>query len=322
MVQNFPTTTSYNYGNNDKEFVLCSRGRPFVTLISPNSPTPTSTLIDFNLVKDLALKISDLQCKKFYFGGEQLRVLGTISTTVQCIQDGFVCGSFQFRANVIEDLKQHFGVHSIAGVKLSKMLQPSSAKTNGDNCTSSGAPTPASKSLPSTPRKSPTNRSSSPSTPRTPTRTVSPPPGFEFAHPQPVHPCGYNSVQLYARTCGYSPLQANWDQLDEMFNGADLQDTVEDELRALRGCDEDGWQETSFDRFTFRLSSLHDYQTGHGRNKCSRQRCILEGVNRVPHNCGWHSDWYLPDSFIYCDPLLCRGAFCKCLMNYNVDFNS
>ena len=48
---------------------------------------------------------------------------------------------------------------------------------------------------------------------------------------------------------------------------------------------------------------------------------ILEGVNRVPHNGGWHSDWCLPDSFIYCDSLLCRGAFCKCLRN-NVDFNS
>ena len=32
-----PTTTSYKYGNNDVEYVLCSRGRPFVTLVSSNT---------------------------------------------------------------------------------------------------------------------------------------------------------------------------------------------------------------------------------------------------------------------------------------------
>ena len=79
------STTFYQYGNDDEEYVLCSRGRPFVTLVSPNKKTPTSTLIDFGLVKELGLKMSDLQCKKFYFCGEQLRMLGTISTTVQCV---------------------------------------------------------------------------------------------------------------------------------------------------------------------------------------------------------------------------------------------
>jgi len=147
-------TTTYQYGNDDLEYVLCSRGRPFVTLVSPTNPTPSSTLIDHNLVRELGLKISDLQCKKFYFGGEQLRVLGTISTTVQCVLDGFVCGSFQFRANVIEHLQTKFGVHSIAGMKLTKLLHPEAVKNNGRYCTSSGAPSPSPKSLPPTPKKS------------------------------------------------------------------------------------------------------------------------------------------------------------------------
>jgi len=171
QVNKIPSTTSYKYGNNDVEYVLCSRGRPFVTLVSPNKPTPTSTLMDHNLVKELGLKISDLQCKKYFYCGEQLRLLGTVSTTVQCVMDGFVCSSFQFRANVIEHLSTNFGVHSIAGMKLTKMLQPMAVNKNGHHCTSSGAPSPAPKSLPSTPKKV--------STTPPMCRTVSPPPGFE-----------------------------------------------------------------------------------------------------------------------------------------------
>ena len=166
------STTSYQYGD-DKEFVLCSRGRPFVALVSPNKPTPTSTLIDHNLVRELGLKISDLQCKKFYFCGEQLRILGTISTTVQCISDGYVCGSFQLRANVIEHLTNSFGVHSIAGMKVVKMLHPSAVKINDHCCTSSGAPSPAPKSQPPSPKKPP------PKPEPTITKAVSPPQGSE-----------------------------------------------------------------------------------------------------------------------------------------------
>ena len=133
--------------------------------------------MDHNLVKELGLKISDLQCKKYFYCGEQLRLLGTVSTTVQCVMDGFVCSSFQFRANVIEHLSTNFGVHSIAGMKLTKMLQLAAVNKNDHHCTSSGAPSPALKSLPSTPKKvTPTKPSTTPSMCGT---VTSPQPGFE-----------------------------------------------------------------------------------------------------------------------------------------------
>jgi len=166
-------TTSYQYGD-DKEYVLCSRGRPFVTMVSPNKPIPTSSLIDHNLVRELGLKIGDLQCKKFFYCGEQLRILGTISTTVQCVSDGFVCGNFQLKANVIEHLQTNFGVHSIAGMRLSKMLQPDAPKTNENLCTSSGAPSPSPKS-PTSKKLSPTKLIPTQSKPEpTTTKSVSP----------------------------------------------------------------------------------------------------------------------------------------------------
>ena len=85
-------TMSYEYGNKEKEFVFCVKGRPFPCLVSPHLPTPTSSLLDYNLVRDLGLKMSDLQCQKFSFSGFKMRILGKVSLTVQCIHDGISSG--------------------------------------------------------------------------------------------------------------------------------------------------------------------------------------------------------------------------------------
>ena len=81
-------TLTYTYGAGDKEFVFCCKNRPFAVLCSSSLPTPAASLIDHNLVMELGLKITDLQCKKISFAGRKLRLLGKISTTVQCIKDG------------------------------------------------------------------------------------------------------------------------------------------------------------------------------------------------------------------------------------------
>ena len=81
-------TTRYKYGNNDNEFILCCKGRPFAVLVSPNLPVPTSTLLDYELVKSLGLKLTDLQCRKYSLGGSKYRILGRVTTAVQCVQNG------------------------------------------------------------------------------------------------------------------------------------------------------------------------------------------------------------------------------------------
>ena len=81
-------TLCYNYGGGNKEFVFSCKNCPFAVLCSSSLPTPAATLIDHNLVMELGLKLTDLQCKKISFAGKKLRLLGKISTTVQCIKDG------------------------------------------------------------------------------------------------------------------------------------------------------------------------------------------------------------------------------------------
>ena len=93
----------YEYGNDEKEFVFVSKGRPFPCLVSPFLPTPTASLLDYNLVRELGLKMKDIQCQKFSYAGFKMRILGKVSTTVQCVHDGVSSGAFHIKANVVLD---------------------------------------------------------------------------------------------------------------------------------------------------------------------------------------------------------------------------
>ena len=155
MVGHIPSihpTLCNEYPNEEKEFVFCVRGRPFGCLVSPHLPTPTSSIIDFNLVRDIGLKMTDLQYTKFSFGGKKMRILGKVSITVQTIHDGLASGNFHLKANVVMDLFKNFEIETIAGIKLRKQLEGDSL-----NCTYSGALSTGSSasSTPSTPISSP-----------------------------------------------------------------------------------------------------------------------------------------------------------------------
>ena len=123
--------TAFNAGEaGDKEFIVSCKGRPFSILTASQLPTPNVTYMDFSLVHELNLRMSDYQCRKLLFCGKKLRILGTISTSVQCIVNGAPGGNLQYKAHVVEDLKKMFDTHSIAGVKMSAKLLGSSPTDN------------------------------------------------------------------------------------------------------------------------------------------------------------------------------------------------
>ena len=113
----------YKYGNDEKEYVFCVKGRPFPCLVSPYLPTPTASLLDYDLVRSLGLKMTDLQCKKFSYSGFKMRILGKISLTVQCIHDGVSSGTFHIKANVVLDLAKNLDTECVAGTKMAAQLR-------------------------------------------------------------------------------------------------------------------------------------------------------------------------------------------------------
>ena len=134
---------TYEYGNEEKEFIFCVKGRPFPALVSPYIPTPTATLLDYDLVRSLGLKMTDLQCHKFSYAGFKMRILGKITVTTQCIHDGVASGSFQIKANVVLDLAKNLDTECVAGNKMAAQLR-------GDKVSPSPTPSPAPR-VPSTP---------------------------------------------------------------------------------------------------------------------------------------------------------------------------
>ena len=105
--------TAWNAGQNgEKEFIVSCKGRPFTILTAPQIPTPSVTYVDYKLIRDLNLQMSDMQCRKLVY---KLRILGKVSTSAQCIVNGVPLGNIQFKAHVVEDLKMVFDTHSIAG---------------------------------------------------------------------------------------------------------------------------------------------------------------------------------------------------------------
>ena len=165
-------TTVYDCGGGNKEYVFCCKGRPFTSMVSETKPS--MTLIDYDLVRDLKLKISDLQCSKFTFAGRTLRVFGTVCQVVQTIQNGFTSGNFQIKAKVVLDLYKTFDTFSLASPGMIKQLSGSKSPPSPEPTTSSRAATTPSPS----PRHSPPSKRSraSPSAPapETPPRATTP----------------------------------------------------------------------------------------------------------------------------------------------------
>ena len=318
-------TLCNRYPNLEKEHVFCCKGRPFGCLTSPHIPTPTSTLVDYNLVKDLGLKMYDLQYQKFSYCGQKLRILGKVSVSVQTIHDGLASGSFHFRANVILDLNKAVDCEAVAGVKLSSRLENTSrCATSSDDDDDSSPSTPMSSKSSSKATPSANARpSATPSTKARPS-AISSPPGFP---PQPryVRPGIFKqrppeiSVSL---TTIPDPnptiLIANVYALSTTFNDADLRPTSNQEVRALLDKDPGGRVEPGVDNVTrFRTSGglVYEHEFGHGRGRCVPDKCMLKTQDQMPNNCGFHNQWYRPYNFQICGPS-CSGSLCSCLEFY------
>ena len=315
----------YNYANDEKEFIFCVKGRPFPCLVSPYLPTPTASLIDYNLVRDLGLKMTDLKCEKFSYGGFKMRILGKVSQSVQCIHNGVSSGYFHIKANVVKDLEKNFDTECVAGIKMAAQLREDSVPP------SPAAASPAARRSPSTPRTaapSPAPSVPAAAPPRTPPPRKHPswmktpprsPPGF----PSPLYPASPGIVNipvLQMSTAGLelSPQSANVTALAAAFNDADLHEDEEMQIWAIKDIEDGEVEHDNDGNMNYYLDNGRFYQCGHGRARCSYEKCSNRDqydVKDFPNNCGFHPQWKLPDKFEPCGDD-CQGGLCPCLGLY------
>lgn len=311
-------TSFTNYADNDTEYLFCVKGRPFPCLVSQSLPSPSSTLIDFNLIHGLGLKMTNLMCQKFSFAGHKLRILGRISTNVQCVIDGVAMGRFNLKATVVKDLEKNLDTECVASANMAAQLQG-----NDDNCTSSGALSPAASSATSTPSRSRTAAAATPQStpsqpsPRPSSRTSpSPrrsPPGF------PDKPQHLNYMTMTSPT---NYRAQNVQLLSQRFADADLlsrrnlshEVNAMNQLQHLKNIDPHGRVDHSGTTYDYILTNGLHYQVGHGRNGCRYDKCGPDDL--PPDNCGFQGlTFKKPFSFEPCGDM-CQGGLCQCLSNY------
>ena len=278
-------TTNYKYGNNDNEFVLSCKGRPFAVLVSPNLPVPTSSLLDYDLVKSLGLRMTDLQCRRYTLDGNKMRILGRVSTAVQCVQFGKVSSTFHLKATVVSDLYSSLDTHCLASANLQQHLgsqetvvivddeddsrapstealpgPPAAGAAPPGSPATGASPPPASTAPPGPPTATRTAASMTPLALTTPPRATTParsprsPPGFPATPQHRASPSttatetGTETIIPVRRVVDgleLSPFSANIRALGDTFQDADLQRDVDEQIWALEEVDEDGYLDTN-----------------------------------------------------------------------------
>ena len=244
------------------------------------------------------------------------------------------CGTFHIKANVVTNLTKNFDTDCVAGSKTQNQLKAKSVLLSSPQARSlappsTGRPSPP----PSTGRPSPPpsiGRPSPSSSTGRPSPTPSSPPGFppspqfitgSVSIPPPSSP--HVAVSWMTDHGTLSPLSANLCSVQSAFFGADMEPDPNAAVNAILRYDDKG-DLGMYDNLQMRyqLSNGLVYRTGHGRDKCNYDKCVLDATDEndddVSHNCGFHPQWLFPIWFKSCGSQ-CRGAFCQCLRNY--DFN-
>ena len=308
----------------DREFVVACKGRPFSILMAPQCPTPNVTYVDYDLIHSLNIRMSDLQCRKLSYGGQKLRILGKISTSVQCIVDGVSSGNLQFKAHVVEDLRKVFDTHSIAGIKLSdkllgqEMKKPTNYNTEptdedtSDQSESDAATTiiPKKKKKKKPPVKVTDDSSSSESTSvpdldeyndtytnisMIKTNDVAcMQPGRVF--PEPASP---RSIALLMRQrCYRAGMKEAQMRKALLCGGVDIS-AMTKIYSAMTEVDTAMTPENDDDQA----------EVLHGANKCTVY-CEDQHPDDLPEDCGYHPS-YVAEDFVPCS-LQCPGGWCPC----------
>ena len=245
-----------------------------------------------------------------------MRILGKISMTVQCINDGVSSGTFHIKGNVVLDLAKNLDTECVAGTKMAAQLRGDTAPSTPVRAAPSPAPSvPAAGSPRTPPPRAP--RSSPRSPPGFPARPqYAASPGVSIPQPRPTVPV----FSVSDDGCELSPRTANVRALTTAFYNADLKPNIKMETIALKKADPDGdFVDDHSGNKKYKFTNRVVYQYGHGREKCTRMKCyglLQQAMNNFPNNCGFNKQWLFPDKFYPCGDY-CSGGFCSCLKSYN-----
>ena len=112
------------------DFVYVCKKQPFAITCSPYLPKISENYVDMDLVLKMNIPMKNLQCTRITFAGQNTRIVGQISQTVQCVVSGKTKGNAYLKAKVVRDLSKLFHADCLAGQQLyDKLMDPTPSTT-------------------------------------------------------------------------------------------------------------------------------------------------------------------------------------------------
>ena len=107
---------------NGADFTFICRKNPFAISCSTDFPHGEVNLIDLDLVNRMKIPLRNIRVTRMSLLGHDVRAVGRIKQTVQCVHQGRVQGTVHLEAKVVRDLYSLFDVDCLASARTYERL--------------------------------------------------------------------------------------------------------------------------------------------------------------------------------------------------------
>ena len=107
---------------NGADFTFICRKNPFAISCSTDLPHGEVNLIDLDLVNRMKIPLRNIRVTRMSLLGHDVRAVGRIKQTVQCVHQGRVQGTVHLEAKVVRDLYSLFDVDCLASARTYERL--------------------------------------------------------------------------------------------------------------------------------------------------------------------------------------------------------
>ena len=122
ILANMTIVTDKERIKNGTDYVFVCGKVPFAVTCSSNLKHGGYNLIDMDLVNKMKIPLQRIQVCRMTYLGVNLRSVGFIDQTVQCVNNGVVQGTVHLSAKVVRNLYESFNVDCIASAKTYERL--------------------------------------------------------------------------------------------------------------------------------------------------------------------------------------------------------
>ena len=117
-----PITTDKVIVENGTDYTFVCRKIPFAISCTSDLPHGNTNLIDLDLVNKMRIPLRNIRVTRMSLLGHDVRAVGRIKQTIQCVHNGRVQGTVHLEGKVVRDLFSIFNVDCLASAKTYERL--------------------------------------------------------------------------------------------------------------------------------------------------------------------------------------------------------